>query len=263
MRKAANMIERKQDGIAFLAGHWPLDPDRPTLVFIHGSGQEGRFWQAQIDGLTGVANTIAVDLPGHGNSDGDGFRRVSDFARSIMGFMDAVDAPAPIPCGLSLGGAIALDLLIHHGDRLKAGILANTGARLKVLPAIIEAIQDDYDTHLTALVKFAVAQANQADEDICRRVLATSTAGPVVTANDFRACDAFDAMPQVATISVPVLVLSAVHDTLTPVKYADWMAANIAGARHVTIHDAGHMSPIEQPDAFNEAISRFLETLDR
>ncbi len=257
------MIERKQDGIAFLAGHWPLDPDRPTLVFIHGSGQEGRFWQAQIDGLTRVANTIAVDLPGHGNSDGDGFRRVSDFARSVMGFMDAVDAPAPIPCGLSLGGAIALDLLIHHGDRLKAGILANTGARLKVLPAIIEAIQDNYDTHLTGLVKFAVAQSNQADEDICRRVLATSTAGPTVTANDFRACDAFDAMPQVATISAPVLVLSAVHDTLTPVKYADWMAANIAGARHVTIHDAGHMSPIEQPEAFNEAILGFLETLDR
>ena len=132
-----------------------------------------------------------------------------------------------------------------------------------MLPAIIEAIQDNYDTHLTGLVKFAVAQANQADEDICRRVLATSTAGPTVTANDFRACDAFDAMPQVATISPPVLVLSAVHDTLTPVKYADWMAANIAGARHVTIHDAGHMSPIEQPEAFNEAISRFLETLDR
>ncbi len=241
----------------------PLDPDRPTLVFIHGSGQEGRFWQAQVDGLTGVANTIAVDLPGHGNSDGDGFRQVSDFARSVMGFIDAIDAPAPIPCGLSLGGAITLHLLIHHGDRLEAGILANTGARLKVLPAIIETIQDNYDRHLTGLVKFAVAEANQADDDICRRVLATSTAGPTVTANDFRACDAFDVMDQVSAINLPVLVLSAVHDTLTPVKYADWMAANLRGARHVTLNGAGHMSPIEQPEAFNEALLRFLESLDR
>mgnify|MGYP001817139075 CR=1 FL=1 len=257
------MIERRQDGMAFLAGHWPLDPDRPTLVFIHGSGQEGRFWQAQVDGLTGVANTIAVDLPGHGNSDGDGFRQVSDFARSVMGFIDAIDAPAPIPCGLSLGGAITLHLLIHHGDRLEAGILANTGARLKVLPAIIETIQDNYDRHLTGLVKFAVAEANQADDDICRRVLATSTAGPTVTANDFRACDAFDVMDQVSAINLPVLVLSAVHDTLTPVKYADWMAANLRGARHVTLNGAGHMSPIEQPEAFNEALLRFLESLDR
>ena len=257
------MIKRKQDGMAFLAGHWPLDPDRPTLVFIHGSGQEGCFWQAQVDGLTGVANTIAVDLPGHGNSDGDGFRQVSDFAGAVIDFIDAVDAPAPIPCGLSLGGAIALHLLIHHGDRFRAGILANTGARLKVLPAIIETVQNNYDSHLTGLIKFAVAQANQADEEICRRVLATSTAGPLVTANDFRACDAFDVMDQVSQINLPVLLLSAMHDTLTPVKYASWMAANIDGARHVTLDGAGHMSPIEQPEAFNGAILSFLESLDR
>jgi pimeloyl-ACP methyl ester carboxylesterase len=263
MRKAAKMIERKIGGIAFLAGHWPLDPDRPTLVFIHGSGQEARFWRAQVDGLAGVANTIAVDLPGHGHSDGDGFRQVSDFAGSVTDFIDAVNAPAPIPCGLSLGGAIALHLLIHHGDRLRAGILANTGARLKVLPAIIDTVQNNYDSHLTGLIKFAVAQANQTDENICRRVLATSTAGPVVTANDFRACEAFDVMDQVSRINLPVLVLSAVHDTLTPVKYANWMAANIHGARHVSIDDAGHMSPIERPEAFNKAIWCFVESLDR
>ncbi len=263
MQKAAKMIERKIEGMAFLAGRWPLNPNRPTLVFIHGSGQEARFWQGQVDGLAGVANTIAVDLPGHGNSDGDGFRRVSDFAGSVTDFIDAVNAPAPIPCGLSLGGAVALHLLIRHGDRLRAGILANTGARLKVLPAIIETIENNYDRHLTGLVKFAVAQVNQADEEICRRVVATSTAGPVVTANDFRACDAFDVMDQVSSINLPVLVLSAMHDTLTPIKYADWMAANINGARHVTLDGAGHMSPIEQPDAFNRAISRFLESLDR
>jgi pimeloyl-ACP methyl ester carboxylesterase len=263
MRKAANMIERKKDGIAFLAGGWPLNPDRPTLVFIHGSGQQGRFWQAQVEGLSTDANTIAVDLPGHGSSDGDGFRTVSDFTQSVMGVIDAIDAPGPIPCGLSLGGAIALDLLIRHGDRLKAGILANTGARLKVLPAIIQTIETNYDMHLTGLIKFAVAPANQADPDICRKVLACSTAGPRIAADDFRACDGFNVMSQVAAIHLPVLVLSAVNDTLTPVKYADWLAANIDGARHITIEGAGHMSPIERPATFNAAISNFLASLDR
>lgn len=257
------MIARRQGRIAFLAGHWPLDPDRSTLVFIHGSGQQGSFWQAQIDGLTDVANTIAVDLPGHGNSGGNGFRTVPDYARSVRDFIDAVNAPAPIPCGLSLGGAIALDLLIHHSDRLKAGILANTGARLKVLPVIIENIERNFDAHLKSLIDFAVAQVNQTNEDVCQKVLACSTAGPEVTANDFRACDAFDVIDQVSHINVPVLVLSAVHDTLTPVKYATWMAANINGARHDRIDSAGHMSPIEQPEAVNAAISRFLESLDR
>jgi pimeloyl-ACP methyl ester carboxylesterase len=257
------MIARRQNGMAFLAGHWPLDPDRPTLVFIHGSGQQGSFWKAQVDGLAGVANTIAVDLPGHGKSDGDGFRTVPDYTRSVMDFIAAVNAPAPIPCGLSLGGAVSLDLLIHHSHRLKAGILANTGARLKVLPVIIETIERNFNAHLKSLVDVVVARVNQANEDVCRKVLACSTAGPVVTANDFRACNAFDVIDQVPHINLPVLVLSAVHDALTPVKYANWLAANINGARHDSIDGAGHMSPIEQPEAFNAAISHFLETVDR
>lgn len=257
------MIERKQNGIAFLAGHWPLVPDRPTLVFIHGAGQEGRFWQAQIDDLSERANTIAVDLPGHGNSSGDGFRTVPDYARSVMDFISAVNAPAPIPCGLSLGGAIALHLLVHHGDRLKAGILANTGARLKVLPAIIETVESDYDQHLKGLIDFAVARGNHDNKDICRKVLACSTAGPTVTADDFRACDSFDLSDRVSSVSLPVLVLSAAGDILTPKKYADWMEAQIHGAKHVTLDGAGHMSPIEQPGAFNTAIIQFLDSLLR
>ena len=66
------MIAQKQSGIAFLAGHWPIDPDRPTLMFIHGAGQCSRMWQAQVDGLSDRANTVALDLPGHGESDGTG-----------------------------------------------------------------------------------------------------------------------------------------------------------------------------------------------
>jgi pimeloyl-ACP methyl ester carboxylesterase len=69
-------------------------------------------------------------------------------------------------------------------------------------------------------------------------------------------------MHQVASIHLPVLVLSAEHDTLTPVKYASWMAATIEGARHVNIEGAGHMSPIERPEAFNAAIDHFLKSLD-
>jgi pimeloyl-ACP methyl ester carboxylesterase len=253
------MIARKQDDMAFLTGRWPFDPQRPTLVFIHGSGQQGSFWQAQVDGLTGVANTMAMDLPGHGDSRGDGFVRVSDYARAVLGLIEAVNAPAPVVCGLSLGGAIALQLMLDHGEHLKAAILVNTGARLKVLPVIIETIERDYDAHLKALIEYAVAPANRTDDGICRQVLASYTAGPAVTANDFRACDAFDVMQRVASIDLPVLVMSADQDILTPPKYADWLAAHIRGAQHARIGGAGHMAPIERPGTVNDAMARFME----
>ena len=255
------MIAHKQGGIAFIAGNWPVDPHRPTLIFIHGASQQGSFWQAQVDGLSAVANTIAVDLPGHGDSDGDGFHQVSDYGHSVMNFIYAIDAPAPIPCGLSLGGAIALFLLIHHSDRLKAGILANTGARLKVQPGLIETVERDYNAHLKALIDYAIAPANRSDDAICEKVLSCATAGAEVTGNDFRACDTFDVRDQAPQINTPVLVLSAEYDTLTPPKYAHWMSTAIQGARHVSIGGAGHMSPIERPEAFNDAILGFLASL--
>lgn len=256
------MIAHKQGGIAFLAGNWPVDPHRPTLIFIHGASQQGSFWQAQVDGLSAVANTIAVDLPGHGDSEGDGFHQVSDYGHSVMNFIRGIDAPTPIPCGLSLGGAVALFLLIHHSDRLKAGILANTGVRLRVQPGLIETVERDYNAHLKALIDYAIAPANRSDDAICEKVLSCATAGAEVTGNDFRACDTFDVIDQVSRIHLPVLVLSAQYDTLTPPKYAHWISAAIQGARHESINGAGHMSPIERPGAFNNAILRFLTSLN-
>ena len=61
--------------VSFDAGQWPLKADRPTIVFIHGSGNNRLFWANQLNGLTDCANTVAIDLPGHGESPGQGMDR--------------------------------------------------------------------------------------------------------------------------------------------------------------------------------------------
>lgn len=248
--------------MAYLAGRWPLDGSRPTLVFLHGAGQRGLFWQAQIEGLTPWANTIALDLPGHGASGGSGLTSIEAYAHRVAAFLAHVEAPRPIPCGISMGGAIALHLLIHHGEGLEAAILVNTGARLKVIPGIIETIERDYAAHLKGVVDFAVAAANRTDAAILRRVKASFVDTPSVAADDFRACNAFDLSERVGEIRAPVLAMSADQDILTPVKYAAWLVDRITGARHVTIDNAGHLSPVEQPAAVNRAMADFIESLD-
>jgi len=253
------MITQKRAGIAFLAARWPLDPALPTVLFIHGAGQRGCVWQAQVDDLADVANTIALDLPGHGDSDSPGFRQIGDYARAVVDAADVLSIDNPLVCGISMGGAIALSLLIHHADRIGGGILVNTGARLRVPPILIETIEQDFDAHLKGLIDFAVAPENQTDADVHRKVMDSAITSPSVAADDFRACDAFDETAQVPGIRLPVLVLGARQDILTPLKYADWLAAHIPGARLITIEDAGHMSPIEQPAAVNTAIRRFVD----
>lgn len=111
------MQTRDADGIGFRCGTWPLDPSRPTLIFLHGSGGSGVLWHGQLDALTGRANTVALDLPGRGLSPGPGMRTIPDYAQAVVDFVAAIGAPRPIPCGLSLGGGIALQLLLDHADR--------------------------------------------------------------------------------------------------------------------------------------------------
>jgi len=80
------MLERETNGIGYLAGDWPLDPEKSTLVFIHGAGGSGAFWQAQIKGLSSRVNTLAIDLPGRGRSIGDGRQTIAGYAEDVAGF---------------------------------------------------------------------------------------------------------------------------------------------------------------------------------
>ncbi len=251
------MEDREAGGIGFISGHWPLDPDKPTLVFIPGATLINVFWESQVKSLTEFANTVAVDLPGHGTSQSPGKENISDYAQSVMDFIDLIKAPRPIPCGLSMGGAITQQLLINNRDRFPAGILINTGARLKVMPLIFETIEKSYSDFVEMLCVLAISRKRDA-EKLRAGIEACSKCQPDVALGDFRACDSFDVMEKLSLIEVPVLVLTATDDNLTPFKYGTFLEKNIKNAKLVNIEDAGHLSPIEKPHKVNKAIRDFL-----
>jgi pimeloyl-ACP methyl ester carboxylesterase len=251
------MEYRKVLEIGFITGKWPLDSHKPTLVFIHGAGASRLLWESQVEVLSSYANTVALDLPGHGTSHGEGRDSISGYAQAVINFLDVIQVPKPIPCGLSMGGAITQNLLINTPGRFPAGILINTGARLKVLPMIFETIGKSYDEYVKLSGTFAISQKNSTD-DLTRRIAACLHSTAEVVLGDFRACDAFDVMGQLDLINVPVLVLTASDDILTPPKYGRYLAGNLKDAHSVNIEDAGHFSPIEKPIEINNAILGFL-----
>jgi len=252
------MEEKEIGGFGFIAGTWPLDAEKSTIVFLHGSGGSSHFWKAQVEGLAERFNTVALDMPGHGRSGKEGKNKIGAYARAVVEFMDAIDSPKTIPCGLSIGGAIVQQLLLDFADYCEAGILIGTGARLKVLPAIFEAIEKDYPGFVEMICKLAASENTDASvsqpfrDDLIK-------CKPEVACGDFQACNQFNVVERLPEISLPVLVISAEDDKLTPPKYARFLEDGIPNAVRNHIHDAGHIAPLEKPREVNQAILEFLD----
>ena len=252
------MEEKEIGGSGFIASGWPLDRDKSTIVFIHGSGGTGHFWKAQMEGLAGHVNTVALDLPGHGRSGKEGKNTVEDYAQAVAGFIEAAGIPHPIPCGLSIGGAIVMQLLLDYAQRFRAGILIGTGAKLKVMPMIFETAEKDYSGLVEMLCKFAASEKTGA-EIIQPFRDEMQQCDPRVTVGDFHACNSFNVIDRLTEISVPVMVISAQDDKLTPPKYADYLESAIPNTTRAHISDAGHIAPMEKPREVNQAIIEFLD----
>jgi pimeloyl-ACP methyl ester carboxylesterase len=252
------MNERTSGNIAYVAGRWPLDPDMPTLVFIHGSGGSSVLWEKQVDELKTHVNTIALDLPGHGRSSGPGVDSVAEYCAVVADFIETVEVPEPVPCGLSIGGAIVLQLILGHKTRYKAAILVNTGARLRVMPVIFESIKKDYERFLRTIPAFAASEKTD-PRKLDSLMADMAKCDPETAFGDFKACDRFDVTDKLSAIITPVLILTAEDDKLTPPKFGVYLKEHIRNASMANIKDAGHLSPLEQPEAFSKVVTDFLK----
>ena len=251
------MVRRDTNGIAYVSSGWPLDEAKPTLIFIHGAGGSHVLWQGQVDGLAGKVNAVAIDLPGHGDSKGDGMGTIEDYARAVADFTRAIEAPKPVPCGLSMGGAITQQLLLDHPDVCRAGILIGTGARLRVQPLILKTVEDNFSGYVESFLAFAASEKTD-PERLRPMAEATAQGNPQVALGDFKACDAFDVMERLPSIEVPVLVITSEEDKLTPPKYGIFLEEKIKTASRVHIQNAGHLVPAEKPGEVNQVILDFL-----
>jgi pimeloyl-ACP methyl ester carboxylesterase len=158
---------------------------------------------------------------------------------------------------LSIGGAIALQLLLEHTEIFPAAVLIGTGARLRVLPEILQMISEDYPSYLSLIDQMSAAETT--DRGLLRPFTeAAARCSPQVARRDFTACDRFDVMDRLGEIQQPVLVVVGTEDRLTPPKYADFLQRNLARTRRADVPAAGHLAPLEQPDAVNRILSEFL-----
>lgn len=231
-----------------------------SVVFVHGAGGNGGVWEAQLRALPGGWRGLAVDLPGHGASGGDGRRAIPAYRDVVRGFLRAAGSTPAVLAGHSMGGAITQAVALAEPSLLAGIVLAGTGARLRVHPEIFETLRRDHAGAARLVAEWGFAPG--ADEALRAEGREDFLCCPAaVSEGDFRACDAFDVMAEVAAIRLPGLIVCGEQDLLTPPKYSRYLHERIPGSRLALVPNAGHYVMREQPAAVNAALAEFLASL--
>jgi pimeloyl-ACP methyl ester carboxylesterase len=227
------------------------------LIFIHGSGGVGDVWMHQKQHFS---EADAPDLPGH--PQGQACGSIEAYADWLHKYIEHRKYEDVVLAGHSLGGGIVLQYALKYQDRLIGIIPIGSGARLRVLPLIIDAIRsklDDRDGWLNDLVMPLYATVDEKTREMLKPKF--RAVGPAAQLNDFLCCDSFDIMERVGLIKIPAMAVVGDQDNMTPPKYSQYLVKNMPACRMTVIEGAGHLAFMEKPAAVNQAIAGFLKEL--
>jgi pimeloyl-ACP methyl ester carboxylesterase len=174
--------------------------------------------------------------------------------------LDALGVERTVVGGHSMGGAIAQAMALEDAERVAGLILIGTGAKLRVAPAVLDGILNDFEATVGLVVDWSFGPA--ATDDLKQLgIKAIRETDPAVLLGDYRACDRFDIRDQLERIQTPTLVVGGTADRLTPLRFSRYLAENIDRARLEIIEGGGHMMALESPEEVGAVVDRFMAEL--
>jgi len=239
---------------------------KPTVLLIHGFPLDSRMWKHQKDALSGEFQVLAPDLDGHGPAPkGAPAHSVDDMARALADRLSAANVHQVHLAGFSMGGYVALAFWRLFPDRVlslslvDSRAVADTDAARQGREDLIGKVREQGAGAAAAamLPKMFTAGASDSDRREAERWMLEQPMETLVA--DLSAMrDRPDSTSTLAEIGIPVLVVGADEDPITPLVDTQTMAAGIPGGRLVVINGSSHLAPVEQPDQVSTALRDFL-----
>jgi pimeloyl-ACP methyl ester carboxylesterase len=250
---------------AYTAAH-AIDPALRTIVFLHGAGLDHSWWglQSRYFGYHGF-NVLALDLPGHGRSDGPALAAIGDMADWVRKILDEIKITSAVIVGHSMGSLIALEFAARYPENADKIALIGVAYPMKVSEGFLEAARRNdpsaYDMETiwghAAQVPFS-GNPNPGMWMYGDTLARLSRLAPGVLHTDLAACNAYAAgMESAAQVKCPAVFVLGARDMMTPPKSAQALAKAIPDSRTVTIAFSGHSLMAEAPDATLDALIGF------
>jgi len=248
-------------------GGRPFDPRLPATVFLHGAGLDHTVWALQTRYFAHHGRSVlAVDLPGHGRSEGPLLEEIGAMADWVVRLLEAAGLTEATLIGHSMGALIALDCAARNGEAAAAIALLGAAPAMPVHPDLLSAAEANNHLAYDLVTAWGHGPAGHLGGNIApglwlmgggERLL--ERAKPGVLFNDLRACAAYDGgLDAAAAVSCPALLVLGAEDRMTPARAGRKLAEAISGARVEIIPGSGHMMMAEKPDETLDALKTLL-----
>lgn len=253
----------------------PEGAGKPVLVLVHAFPLGSGMWEPQFRGAFQGWRLLAPDLRGFGGSTderGDGVSpSIDDYAEDIVGLVREVARGPVALAGLSMGGYVAFAVLRRAPGLVRALILADTRASADSLEgragrkAMLTVLEHDGPQGVARdmmprLLGATTRAANPGVEETVRLLIKRQSPAAIRDAIH-RMMDRPDSASLLPSITMPTLVVVGEEDTLTPPADSEAMVAALPQASLVRIAGAGHLTNLEQGQAFEASLEDFLAGL--
>lgn len=235
------------------------------IVLIHAFPVDAAMWERQVADLVGETGTLAPHLPGFGGEDlPEGSLTVGVMADAVAAAMDRNGVDRAVIGGCSMGGYAAFEMWRRHRDRVAGLLLVDTRAEADDEEG--RRRRHDLAARLREGGSGVVVESPPpllsagASDDLWDEVkgwIARQPAEAIARAS-LGMAERPDSRPDLPGIDVPTMVLVGSEDTLTPPAMSEAMASQIPGAELVVLEGAGHLSNLEDPEGFLEAVRGLL-----
>jgi 3-oxoadipate enol-lactonase len=235
----------------------------PTLMLSNSLGTHMGMWEPQMASLTKLFRVIRYDRRGHGKSGLSGPYSMERFGRDVLAILDDLNIEKVHWCGLSMGGMVGQWLGANAPTRFDKIILSNTSCYYPDPTNWLNRIKAVKEGGIAAVADAVIAGWLTADfrerepritGNMKAMLLATPVEGYLACCEALSTLDQRDLLPRIKS---PTLVIAGRHDMATPPAAGEFIRSQIPGAS-LTILDAAHISNVEQPHAFTDAVVGFL-----
>lgn len=245
---------------------------RHTILLIHGFPLDHTLWDPNIAVLSAEAEVMAPDVRGFGgNKSAEMSLTMEAAADDLLRQLDSRGVQSVVPCGLSMGGYIAMAMLERAPARIAGLILCNTRSAADTQEAKLgrettaqDAMSKGMAVIARAMVPKVLGKTTLSEQPALAARIEAMMAGQdpagVAAASRGMALRP-DRTELLRRFTKPALVITGDEDGLMPLPTSSMMVDALPKGELVIIEGAGHLSNVERPEQFNETVSRFLQNL--